>query len=426
MSDPVEDLYNNAPAVEDTPDTPWYQPGSKTHAAIMGAANGLSFGLANKGSALLQTIMPDSAWGHLVNPAGLTYDEAVARGTQGNNADFSAHPAISTAANVGGSLPGVLASGGYAMAGPAASTLAKIGAPLAYNAAIGGTEGAGQQSDTWGDFAKNTGVGATVGGLLGSIGHGLGKVGDYVGGKLGEIMPNANNVLRETGQQATDLFNRAKIQAIELSDNRIPGVKAKVIPNANTTMEEMNANIKSLPKVQQQVISENHRSVLDGNPLTQGATNPNEIQRKLITDNSNKPVYENTPLRSVVSTGVGAGVGYGVDKGLNYFGVPTGGMIPEVVGALIGGGMGRNGIAHGATDWISKNVANREAEMALMNRASTAAPFGNMAGRVNMGITRSARYPELGGLFTSQAAPAATSFMGRMNQDPVEAYYNNQ
>jgi hypothetical protein len=128
---------------EPTEEPGWFQPGSKSDAAVRGFANGATFGLAPRISALL-------------NP-GDTKANLKAY-LENNKVASNAHPGISLASNIVGGAPALLATAG--------GSLARQGAT---NAAMGAVDAYGNSDKSGYDLVKDVATGGALGGVLATL-----------------------------------------------------------------------------------------------------------------------------------------------------------------------------------------------------------------------------------------------------------------
>lgn len=225
--------------------------------------------------------------------------------------------------------------------------------------------------------------GGGYGAIMSGTGSAVGKVADYAGSKVGQLMPNANNVLRVTAGQANDIYNSTRIAAINRAEQMYPGIAAKVYSNGKggitTNQKQITDNIKNLSDKEQSVIRANHETALNDHPLAQGASNPNDIQRNLVDLNQQSPVFNNSGMRAGAEAGVGA-VGAAVGQwGYNKATDSSGGYGTTVLGALGVPSLMRatGGRVAGP---ITRYIAQKEANLASLNRINTA-PTSQVANR---------------------------------------------
>ena len=295
------------------------------------------------------------------------------------------HPVAYMTGQVLGSVIPAVATPEVALPSILGKTASQWAGPMLTNAALGGITGFntklpnGEYPDLSTRF-QNAEEGSGVGAALGTAGKVISKGYGAIEPYLGQANISAANVLRSTANAANDLFNSTRIQAVQAADKIIPGIAQKVLTNdsGKTVVDPqiIQTNISNLPTAQKQLITASHSQILDTNPITKGATNPNEIQRNLVIANQQNPNFFNSPIRQVVEAGMGAGLGYGYSF-LNPDSNPYADAALGAAGVL---GLTKGAIISG----ITNRMAQKEANLAVANRALTQP---DTLGRVNRGIT---------------------------------------
>jgi hypothetical protein len=133
----------------------WFQPGSKSDAAVRGFANGATFGLAPRISAGVNSMFGDG-----------TFKDNLSQYLKDNKTAEAAHPVISTATNLAASAPSLIATGA-----------GSIPAMAGKSALLSGADTFGNSDASGMDLAKDVAVGSAVGGTVGAALPLVGKAG---------------------------------------------------------------------------------------------------------------------------------------------------------------------------------------------------------------------------------------------------------
>lgn len=292
-----------------------------------------------------------------------------------------ANPYAYMTGQVAGGMVGYpLAGAGVARVAPAVAKAGRstLGA-LGINTGLGAVQGYNATDIEGQPYTKeerlaNAAKGAAFGGTLSGIGSGAGKAFDFLGKQVGQLTPNANNVLRVTAAQANDIYNSTRIAAINRADQMYPGLANKVYSNGKggvtSDPTQITKNIKNLTPKEQSVIAATHETALNNHPLAKGASNPNDIQRNLVDLNQQNPEFNNSWMRAGAEAGIGAlGAGAG-QWAYNKATDNTGGYGTTILGAL---GVPSLMKATGGriAGPVTRYIAQKEANLAAINRMNT-------------------------------------------------------
>lgn len=224
---PVEDPKSEEPG--------WFQPGSKSDAAVRGFAQGATLGLAPRISAGVNTLM-----------SGGNFGDRLKQYLAADKAASEAHPVISTVGNIVGGAPSMIASGG-------GGVLSQVGK----QAAIGALGGAGNsaESDLSGIARDAATSGAVSGAMTGAV------------PALGKVAGMGLDTMR--GKASPKAITEAAIEFKNAASAPVSGVTGP--KSAQEIQNDLRKTYNNLPKVNAQGVETDVRHAAEGGlPLTGG------------------------------------------------------------------------------------------------------------------------------------------------------------
>lgn len=271
LDDDSSDNSTKATTVSSSNDEPgWFEPGSKSEAAVRGFAQGATLGLAPKISAYLS---PGDTNANLA-----AYLAA-------NRAAAEANPKTSMASNLIGSLPSTLVAGA-----------GSIPAMVAKGAGMSAVDTYGNSQKEGVELAKDVGQGAVIGGALSGA------------------LPVATSAVRTVTNLVRGVPNKEKIAeaAVKFKNSTLPPTKGITPGSANPAFADLrNTSVGN----RQNITSEAKDALIMHDPV--GAMSPKTMETVIKSKNAETraAAFDRILENSLKGAGIGGASGYVLSGG---------------------------------------------------------------------------------------------------------------